>query len=89
MAKKIKKFADGGLLITPQSNSNPTYPFPSNSSSGVMSSGEGLGVNQTFNIQPTASAEQPSTTPTFKKGGKVSSASKRADGCAVRGKTKA
>jgi uncharacterized protein YxeA len=26
---------------------------------------------------------------TFKKGGKVSSASKRADGCAIRGKTKA
>ena len=26
--------------------------------------------------------------PTYKKGGKVSSASKRADGCAIRGKTK-
>jgi hypothetical protein len=26
---------------------------------------------------------------TFKKGGKVSSASKRADGCAIRGKTRA
>jgi hypothetical protein len=28
-------------------------------------------------------------TPTMKKGGKVSSASKRADGCAIRGKTRA
>ena len=30
-----------------------------------------------------------SSTTFFKKGGKVSSASKRADGCAVRGKTRA
>jgi hypothetical protein len=31
----------------------------------------------------------PKRTPEFKKGGKVSSASSRADGCAIRGKTKA
>lgn len=33
--------------------------------------------------------EEGETAPAFKKGGKVSSASKRADGCAVRGKTRA
>jgi hypothetical protein len=33
--------------------------------------------------------ESASGEPAFKKGGSVSSASKRADGCAVRGKTKA
>jgi hypothetical protein len=35
-----------------------------------------------------AEAQEP-TGPKFKKGGSVSSASKRADGCAVRGRTKA
>jgi hypothetical protein len=94
MAKKIKKFADGGVLITPQPTSNSTYPFPnSGSSSGSMSSGEGPGVNQTFNIQPTASAAgQPQQQPqsVFKKGGqvKISKASSRGDGCAQRGKTR-
>jgi hypothetical protein len=34
-------------------------------------------------------AEMEAKTPAMKKGGKVSSASKRADGCAIRGKTKA
>jgi hypothetical protein len=34
-------------------------------------------------------AEMEAKTPTMKKGGKVSSASKRADGCAIRGKTRA
>lgn len=33
-------------------------------------------------------AAQAGRVPTMKKGGKVSSASKRADGCAVKGKTK-
>ena len=34
-------------------------------------------------------AEMEAKTPTMKKGGKVSAASKRADGCAIRGKTRA
>lgn len=92
MAKKLKKYADGGILITPQTSSNPTYPFPSNgtSMSSTPASGLDSGVNQTFNIQPTASAAgQPQAQAPFKKGGKVSAASKRADGCAVRGKTRA
>ena len=36
----------------------------------------------------TGAAPAPGT-PTMKKGGKISSASKRADGCAIRGKTRA
>jgi hypothetical protein len=34
-------------------------------------------------------AEMEAKTPAMRKGGKVSSASKRADGCAIRGKTRA
>ena len=34
-------------------------------------------------------AQMEAKTPTMKKGGKVSSASKRADGCCIRGKTRA
>ena len=51
----------------------------------------GSSTNQTFNIQPSASAGAPeSTTNTFKRGGKVSSKPKmgRGDGCATKGKTK-
>jgi hypothetical protein len=80
--------------------SQQTYPFTDTSTPNDFSKG----VNQTFNIQPTASAAgqpqaQPQTQQTapFKKGGKVkkmsaggsaSSASKRGDGCAQRGKTR-
>ena len=82
MAKKAKRFADGGLAIAPTGSDSSTYPFPSTNTGGGVSANSAMpGVNQTFNIQPTA--------PTYKKGGKVSSASKRADGRAIRGKTRA
>jgi len=107
--KKVKRFQDGGITITPQQNPAPplpgmsgygassnTYPFQSDSSSSSGTS-LGSGVNQTFNIQPTASADTPETS-AFKKGGAVkkmakggsvkSSVSRRADGCATKGKTK-
>jgi len=72
-----------------------TYPFPS--TNGVDSSQPG--VNQTFNIQPTASSGQPSAPGArpkmMKKGGTVKSKSKpkvkcmaRGGGCEVKGKTK-
>ena len=82
---KVKKYADGGMT------QQPTYPFYGNQ---PQTSGSNGGTNQTFNMQPQANAapnQQPMQQPmqTFKKGGKVSSASKRADGCAVRGKTRA
>jgi hypothetical protein len=81
----------GAMDITQQ-----TYPFTDTSTPDDSSKG----VNQTFNIQPTASAAgqpQEQQAALFKKGGKVkkmsaggkvSSASKRGDGCAQRGKTK-
>lgn len=75
-----KRYADGGEIAAQQ----PTYPFYGNQP--VASTTEpSAGMNQTFNIQPTASAGQPTQ---MKKGGKVSSASKRADGCATKGKTR-
>jgi hypothetical protein len=82
---KVKKYADGGMT------QQPTYPFYGNQ---PQTSGSNGGTNQTFNMQPQANAapnQQPMQQPmqTFKSGGKVSSASKRADGCAVRGKTRA
>ena len=83
---KIKKMADGG--VTQQ----PTYPFGTNvqsTSTTPTDSNQSGSVNQTFNMSPTAQAGQPDQQQTFRKGGKVSSASKRADGCAIRGKTRA
>ena len=80
-----KRYNDGG--ITQQ----PTYPFGTNAPAATTTSdgSSAGGVNQTFNMQPQATA-QPSapTGATFKKGGKVGSASKRADGIAMRGKTR-
>jgi hypothetical protein len=95
MKKKVKRYQDGGITINQPApapelpglagygGGTNTYPFQSNSSGSTDS---GSGVNQTFNIQPTASAGEPVQ---MKRGGKVSSASKRADGCALRGKTRA
>ena len=94
--KKVKKYADGGIVINQQppaplqlaglagygTSTNSLYPTRGNEGSA--------GTNQTFNIQPQATASQPEQAVTaMKRGGKVKSASSRADGCAVRGKTKA
>jgi hypothetical protein len=77
---RVKRYADGGEIAAQQ----PTYPFYGNQP--VASTTEpSAGMNQTFNIQPSVSAGQPTQ---MKKGGKVSSASKRADGCATKGKTR-
>ena len=80
---KVKKYADGGMT------QQPTYPFYGNQ---PQAGGQNGGTNQTFNMQPQANAApNPQQQPmqAFKKGGNVSSASKRADGCAIRGKTRA
>ena len=78
------KYADGGMT------QQPTYPFYGTQ---PQTSGVNGGTNQTFNMQPqvNAGAPNPQQQPiqAFKKGGKVSSASSRADGCAIRGKTRA
>ena len=93
---KTKRYAAGGITITPAAgNQSNTYPFPNSGATPSTGTGVGSamdkGMNQTFNIQPTASSGQPQQPQQrmFKKGGSVSSASKRADGCAVRGKTRA
>jgi hypothetical protein len=82
-----KRYNDGG--VTQQ----PTYPFGTNVQSAAPADTSGAGgVNQTFNMQPQATAEPAAPAPSgFKKGGKVSrsSASKRADGIAKRGLTRA
>ena len=95
MKKKVKRYQEGGITINQQApapelpglsgygSSTNTYPFQSSSAG---SSDTGSGLNQTFNIQPTASSGEPVQ---MKRGGKVSAASKRADGCAIRGKTRA
>jgi hypothetical protein len=98
MKSKVKRYQDGGITINQQPAQQPkplempgfantstmsSYPFQS---SGSTPSSTDSGVNQTFNIQPSAQAGQPQG---MKRGGKVSVASKRADGCAIRGKTRA
>ena len=88
---KKKRFNDGGMAGATQ---QPTYPFgtnvqPSAAPADTQTAG---GVNQTFNMQPQATAEPAAPALSgFKKGGKVtrSSASKRADGIAKRGLTRA
>jgi hypothetical protein len=94
---KVKKYADGGMT------QQPTYPFYGNT---PQAGGQNGGMNQTFNMQPQATADngQMQQPKMFKKGGKVtaskmgavkvakpkmSSASSRADGIAIRGKTRA
>lgn len=103
MKKKIKRYQDGGMtyqdapMQNPQapsassgffSNTGSSYPFQSSSSgmAAPATTDTASGVNQTFNIQPSAQAGQPAA---MKRGGVVKSASKRADGCALRGKTRA
>jgi hypothetical protein len=92
---KVKKYADGGMT------QQPTYPFYGNT---PQAGGQNGGMNQTFNMQPQATADANQQPQRFKKGGKVSaskmgavkvakpkmsSASSRADGIAIRGKTRA
>lgn len=94
---KVKKYADGGMT------QQPTYPFYGNT---PQAGGQNGGMNQTFNMQPQATADngQMQQPKMFKKGGKISaskmgavkvakpkmsSASSRADGIAIRGKTRA
>lgn len=77
---RVKRYADGGDISAQQ----PTYPFYGNQPSPATTQ-PSSGVSQTFNIQPGMAPEGMA----FKKGGKVKTASQRADGCAIRGKTRA
>ena len=90
---KKKRYADGGTTIVQQPQQLPglsnyggatnNYPFQSDASSGGGAAAGSSGVNQTFNIQPTA---QSGAEPAMKRGGKVKA--HRGDGIAQRGKTK-
>jgi hypothetical protein len=75
-----KRYADGGEIAAQQ----PTYPFYGNQPAPTTTQ-PSEGVSQTFNIQPGMAPSDMG----FKKGGTVRSASQRADGCAIRGKTRA
>lgn len=97
--RKAKKYAEGGITINQQPAAQPQLPGLAGYGGGENSlyptrsgeaGGAGSQTTQTFNMQPQATAGQPQeTVTTMKRGGKVSSASKRADGCAIRGKTRA
>jgi hypothetical protein len=79
-----------------KANSGNQYPFPNGNAgdSPTATSDNSQGTSQTFNIQPHASSSpgnQDNSSPAkmFKRGGTVkSSASKRGDGIAQRGKTR-
>ena len=80
-----KRYNDGGVTQQPKYALGTNAPAATTTSDGSSMGG----VNQTFNMQPQATA-QPSapTGATFKKGGKVGGYRTAADGCASRGKTK-
>jgi hypothetical protein len=62
--RKRRKFADGG--VTGGQVQQPTYPFYGNQ---PQAGGQNGGINQTFNMQPQASAGVPEQQ--YKKGGQV------------------
>jgi hypothetical protein len=81
-----KRYNDGGMAGVTQ---QPTYPFGTNVQATAPADTLGAGgVNQTFNMQPQATAQPAAPAATFKKGGKVGGYRTAADGCASRGKTK-
>jgi hypothetical protein len=100
MAKKIKRMADGGSTDSASSGSKlnpvdillggltrPIWETLSNSNSGVPGLIKRLG--QKDEDEKKASTPGAAVRPTMRKGGSVkSSASKRGDGCAQRGKTR-
>lgn len=98
MAKKVKRFKSGGGSAPLQ---NLNYNLLSGSGRGGRGGGGGGGlqVRPTIMRQPSSDLGRISGTAApkgvgvqgtmrFKKGGSVSSASKRGDGCATKGKTK-
>ena len=93
MAKKVKKFAGGGVYGPPASAAGPreyssgtASPYSLGSMSPYYSIGNAGGASG-FSVRPTIMSGLPGfkLRGKFAKGGSVS---KRADGCAQRGKTK-
>ena len=81
VAEKLKKDLTGGAATGARLN------MPSNTRLGKLSAADTRLLNKTDAMKknPYETEEDMG----MKKGGKVSSASKRADGCAIRGKTRA
>jgi len=65
------------------------FPGPNRTPGGMVTTDTMSPTSKGFSNQSSALSSMLRGTPTFKKGGKVSSASKRADGIAIRGKTRA
>jgi len=65
------------------------FPGPNRTPGGRVTTDTMSPTSKGFSNQISALSGMLRGTPTFKKGGKVSSASKRADGIAIRGKTRA
>jgi hypothetical protein len=76
-ADRLKKYVDEGKAINESRNEYKKVPGLTRVGGG--GGGGGMGGNKLSNRDLTKA---------YKKGGSVSSASKRADGCAVKGKTK-
>ena len=75
-ADRLQKYVEEGKAINAERNEYKKVPAHSRAGGG---GGGGMGGNKLSNRDLTKA---------YKSGGKVSSASKRADGCCVKGKTK-
>jgi hypothetical protein len=78
-----KKVADAKLKNLLKAN-----PVGETELSDISESGAAKGLRNYGRMYKQGLGMKPSTDYEYKKGGKVSSASKRADGCAIKGKTK-
>jgi hypothetical protein len=73
-----------------QKNSGPEAVVRDMEKAGAVSLGSALlGATGKSSLEETPSPKEESSQKEYRRGGKVSSASKRADGCAIRGKTRA
>ena len=78
-----KKVADAKLKALLKAN-----PVGETELSDISESGAAKGLRNYGRMYKQGLGMKPSTDYEYKKGGSVSSASKRADGCAIKGKTK-
>jgi hypothetical protein len=79
---KVKEDLTGGAFVGSRLN------MPSNTRLGKLSAADTRLLNKTDAMKKNPYESEKESEYGFKKGGKVSSASKRADGCAVKGKTR-
>ena len=82
LKNKVKEDLTGGAFVGSRLN------MPSNTRLGKLSAADTRLLNKTDAMKKNPYATEKESEYGFKKGGKVSSASKRADGCAIKGKTK-